>query len=197
MDQQTKSIEKAGAQSEDNPFTFVLSTDDVDRVGDIVDQDGISLALFRKNPVALFAHNHRQPVGVWENIRKEATATGKRLVADLKLASHGTSRFIDELRALIEQRIVRATSIGFGVSKYEPLNPDKPYAGLRYLKTELHEASLVAVPANPYALRLKSLGISEETRREVLLVASDEQRAAAIRRAASAVIGAKRAIKRG
>jgi HK97 family phage major capsid protein/HK97 family phage prohead protease len=156
-------VEKTGEQSQANPFTFVLSTEDVDRVGDVVVQDGINLRNFKRNPVALFAHDHRRPIGVWENIRRE----GKSLVADLKLAAHGTSRFIDELRALIEQRILRATSIGFGVEKAEPLDPDNPRSGYRFVKTELHEASLVSVPANQFALRVKSLNISDDTARIV------------------------------
>jgi len=151
-------IEKAGAQSADKPFTFVLSTDDTDRMGDVVVQSGISLAHFRKNPVALFGHSHARPVGTWENIRRE----GNALLADLKLATRGTSRWIDEVRALIEQRILRAASIGFGVEKSEPIDAEKPYGGQRYTKTELFEASIVAVPANPNALMLRSL--SEETR---------------------------------
>lgn len=146
-------IEKAGAQSTSAPFTFVLSTGDVDRMGDVVVQAGISLAAFKKNPVALFAHNNRQPIGTWENIRRD----GDSLIADLKLAALGTSRMIDELRSLIEQKILRATSIGFGVVKSEPLDPERPYGGVRFTKTELLEASLVAVPANPNALALRSL----------------------------------------
>lgn len=146
-------IEKAGAQKADAPFTFVLSDESIDRAGDVVVQSGISLATFRKNPVALFSHNSRQPIGTWENIRRE----GGQLLADLKLAARGTSRMIDELRSLVEQKILRAASIGFGVMKSEPLDPERPYAGQKFLKTELFEASLVAVPANANALMVRSL----------------------------------------
>lgn len=146
-------IAKDGAQSGSAPFTFVLSDESVDRMGDVVMQSGISLQQFRKNPVALFAHQQRMPIGTWENIRRD----GGQLLADLKLAARGTSRMIDELRSLIEQKILRAASIGFGVQKAEPLDPEKPYGGQRYTKTELLEASLVAVPANANALAVRSL----------------------------------------
>jgi len=152
-------ITKAGAQSGDAPFTFVLSDESVDRMGDVVVQSGISLVEFRKNPVALFAHQAKSPIGTWTNIRRE----NNQLIADLKLAARGTSRVIDELRSLIEQKILRAASIGFGVIKSEPLDPEKPYGGQRYTKTELMEASLVAVPANPNALTL-ARSLSAEAR---------------------------------
>jgi HK97 family phage major capsid protein/HK97 family phage prohead protease len=160
-------IIKAGAQSGSAPFTFVLTTGDVDRMGDVVVPNGVSLTNFKRNPVALFAHNQRQPIGTWENIRRE----GDALIADLKLARAGTSRMIDEIRALIEQKIIRACSIGFGVVKSEPIDPERPYAGVRYTKSELLEASLVAVPANANALALK--GLSPETR--ALVIAEGEQ----------------------
>jgi HK97 family phage major capsid protein len=48
--------------------------------------------------------------------------------------------------------------------KSEPMNPDKPYAGQKYLKQELLETSLVSVPANPSALAIaKSINTSDET----------------------------------
>jgi len=146
-------IEKAGTQSDSSPFTFVLSDESVDRMGDVVVQSGMSLTQFKRNPIALFSHQSRQPIGTWENIRRE----GVKLLADLKLAKAGTSRMIDEVRSLIEQRILRACSIGFAPVKSEPIDPEQPYAGQRYTKTELLEASIVAVPANANALALRSL----------------------------------------
>jgi HK97 family phage major capsid protein/HK97 family phage prohead protease len=142
---------KTGEQSKDDPFTFVMSTEDTDRDGDIVVQSGIDLRDFRKNPVALYAHNHTQPIGIWQNVRIE----GKRLLGELKLAALGTSEFIDTLHKLVEQRILRAVSIGFIADPdgYER-NGD---SGIKFGKTRLLECSLVAVPANQNALRVKAL----------------------------------------
>ena len=111
------------------------------------------------HPRAFVFHQAKSPIGMWINIRRE----NNQLIADLKLAARGTSRVIDELRSLIEQKILRAASIGFGVIKSEPLDPEKPYGGQRYTKTELMEASLVAVPANPNALTL-ARSLSAEAR---------------------------------
>jgi HK97 family phage major capsid protein/HK97 family phage prohead protease len=139
-------------QSEADPFTFVASTDAVDRMGDVIDQNGWKLADFRKNPIALWMHNHEAPIGVWENIKVEA---GK-LVAKLKLAALGTNATADMVRALIEQRILRAVSVGFLPIEYEPIKDAKGQStgGYRFTKVDLLEISVVSVPAQPEALAL-------------------------------------------
>ncbi len=153
-------VYKAGEQSKDDPFEFVMSTDSVDRMGDIVEQDW-SLETFRKNPIALFGHDHDRPIGVWKSVKKQ----GNRLTGRLELAKRGTSEFIDTLRSLVEQRVLRAVSVGFKPEKSEPLNEKDPWAGFRLSGNTLFECSLVAVPANAEALSLaKSLGMSESAR---------------------------------
>jgi HK97 family phage major capsid protein/HK97 family phage prohead protease len=145
-----------GKQSDSNPLDFVMSDESVDRVGDIIEAKGWDLASFKKNPVALFGHDHHKPIGTWENVRIE----GKKLIGRLKLAAEGTSAEIDTIRKLVEQRILRAVSVGF-----QPLDakPIKETGGYRFIKQVLHECSLVAVPANSNALAIaKSLGCSRD-----------------------------------
>lgn len=158
-------ILKAGEQSADDPMEFVLSTDEVDRMGDIIVQDGWDLTSFVKNPIALWAHSSARPIGTWADVRVEGTRK-KKLIGRLKLAKAGTSRLIDELRSLIEQRVLRAVSVGFQPKAYERIlgKDGNPTGGLRFLAADLMECSLVAVPANPGALSLaKSLDISDDT----------------------------------
>lgn len=133
---------------------FILSDGTVDRMGDIIEPDGWQLSNFRKNPVALYGHDASAlPVGRWKNVRVE----GKRLIGTLQLAAAGTSRFIDALRSLIEQGIIKAVSVGFQPIEYEPIDEKNPWDGLRFTKQELMECSLVTVPANPNAVALRSL----------------------------------------
>lgn len=154
--------------TEGSNFDFVLSDENPDRMGDIVTVDGWDLKNFKRNPVALFNHDKNSPIGVWKSIKVD----GKQLKATLEFAAPGTSPRIDEIRALVEQNILRATSVGFLPHKMEPIeskDKDRFFPPVKYLKQELLEASLVAVPANSNALRLmKSLGISEATQRIVL-----------------------------
>ncbi len=127
--------------------TFVISTTDVDRSGDRVTQDW-DLSHFKLNPIALAFHQHDKPVGVWENIRVE----GGKLLGDLKLAAKGTSDFIDEIIALVEQGILKATSIGFRSGDVI----ENAYGGYDLSANYLLEVSLVSVPDQQHALR-KSL----------------------------------------
>jgi len=143
-------ITKTGHQSKGDPFEFILSTSDIDRAGDVVVPGGVNLKDFNKNPIALFSHNHSMVIGVWENVRVE----GKKLIGRLKLAESGTSKLVDEVRALVEQRILKAVSIGFSSIEATDI---KSTGGLRFIKTALHEASLVAVPMNQNALRVKGM----------------------------------------
>ena len=138
---------------------FVLSDATVDRYGDIVDPAGWVLANFKKNPIALFGHSGGFPIGTWSNVRVE----GEQLVARLNLAAKGTSARLDEIISLVEQKVLRAVSVGFRPLKAEPIDKEKPWGAQRYTKQELLECSVCSVPANPAALALaKSLNLSQE-----------------------------------
>ena len=153
---------KTGTQDANDPFKFVMSDETVDRMGDVIRADGWDLTSFKNNnPIALFGHDHSFPIGEWKNVRVE----GKRLIGELKMAATGTSERIDEIRKLLEQRILKAVSVGFRIKDYEPMDEKEPFGGWDIKKAELHETSVVSVPANPSAVLLaKSMGISAETR---------------------------------
>ena len=139
-------VHKAGHQSDDDPLEFVLSDESVDRMGDVIRASGWDLTAFKSNPIALFGHSHDQIIGVWDNVRVE----GKRLLGRLKLAKPGTSPLIDTVRSLIDQRILKAVSVGFQAIESTP----RKSGGYDFIKSALHEVSVVAVPANPQALAL-------------------------------------------
>ena len=149
---------KVGHQDPDDPLKFILSTDVIDRVGDIVEQDW-QLKDFKKNPIALLQHNHNNPVGVWKDVKVES---GK-LVGTLQLAKEGTSAVIDTVRSLISQRILKAVSVGFSVGGYEVrYDENGNYMGYTLQNPDLQEASIVAVGANQEALQIaKSYNLSD------------------------------------
>lgn len=144
----TGTIFKVGLQAEADPYTFVMSTAAIDRMGDVVKQNW-RLKDFKRNPIALWQHNADQPIGVWENVR----VTGGQLMGRLKLAEKGTSELIDTVRSLIEQRVLKAVSVGFRSNKQTPLDEEKgPYGPLELDDNELLECSVVSIPANQEAL---------------------------------------------
>lgn len=145
----------------DNQYEFVASDETVDRYGDVVRASGWELINYKRNPIVLFQHQSSNPVGIAMKVWIES----KRLMSRIKLASEGTSPFIDTLRKLLDQRIVRAVSVGFAPTvepRYIRDETNDRVTGMEFVGQELLEISLVSVPANPSALSLaKSLKIPE------------------------------------
>jgi len=149
-----------GRQSADDPFEFIMSDESVDRMGDVIVAKGWDLRKFRKNPIALGFHNHGMPIGNWENVR----IVGKKLIGKLHMAAAGTSAEIDTIRSLLEQRIIRAVSVGFSPTEYKETK-----TGYRFIKQILDECSLVSVGANANALAIaKSHGLGSDQLRQLL-----------------------------
>jgi HK97 family phage prohead protease len=148
-------IKKSKAGRVADTYDFVLSDGSVDRHGDIVVQDGLDLAPFKKNPVALFQHDHSAPVGVWSNLRR----VGDQLLGTFSPVAQGTSRVADIARSLLAQGVLRAVSISFIGKEKVFLEP----RGVKFVTSELLEVSLVTVGANPNALMIaKSLNMTDE-----------------------------------
>jgi HK97 family phage prohead protease len=156
------------AANGDHDGVFVLNEESEDRMGDIIKVDGWKLKQFKKNPVALWQHDHDKPVGHWKNIRVE----GKQLLGELKLAGTNLAKMA---RQLIEDGALRAVSVGFRPLEYEPKDPEDKYGinGFIIKEAELLETSLVSVPAHPNALLLsKKYGLSKEERQLVFAPSS-------------------------
>jgi len=118
------------------------STDDVDRQGDIVPasvwKKGIQNYL--KNPVILAYHDHSEPVGRMVEHRVDS----KGLWVKARISSAATEVF-----NLVKDGILTAFSIGFRIV-------DAEYDAAKELfvvkELELHEISVVSVPANQNTL---------------------------------------------
>jgi len=146
---------------EERSLSFIASDASTDRYGDIVSVDGWELGPFRKNPIFLWQHSYAAPIGSVPDIKVK----DGRLMAHVKFAAKGVSRVADEAWALVKEKVLRAVSVGFMVASpddYELIrNADEEVTGIRYLRQELLELSLVSVPANPNALAVaRSLNLS-------------------------------------
>ncbi len=132
----------------------VGSTNVTDRMGDIIDQSGWDLKNFKSNPVILWGHNVREerpPIGkalkVWiEDKGKETAKLMFKVQFDL------LDNFAAEIFRKIKDGFINTVSVGFLPSKWEELDPDNWFGGLKYVEQELLELSFVPVPANPEAL---------------------------------------------
>ena len=145
----TKSDVTAAADDRDEPMSFIISTDDVDRHGDVIVAEGWRLDSYLANPVFLWAHDYARPVigravEVWSEPHK--------LLARMKFAPTG---FAQEVALLYRSGYQRGVSVGFKPLRYEERRNDKTgaFLGIRFLEQELLETSAVPVPANSHALR--------------------------------------------
>ena len=136
-------------ESEDQAITFVLSTDEVDRHGDVISADGWVLDSYRENPVLLWAHDYRKPaIGRAAKVWVEP----HRLLAKMEFAP---TPFAQEVASLYRSGFQWGVSVGFKPLRYEERRDEKTgaFLGLRFLQQELLEVSAVPVPANRSALR--------------------------------------------
>ncbi len=125
---------------------FCISTEGVDRDNDTIRASGWKLASYRKNPVVLWAHDHKQlPVARCTDVRVE----GDKLVAVAEFPGREIYEFGATVFDLLKNGFLRATSVGF-----KPLKcvTNHQRGGTDYEEQELVEFSIVNVPSNPMAL---------------------------------------------
>jgi HK97 family phage prohead protease len=131
--------------SEQRTIEGMASTPEVDRIGDIVEPMGAKFTL----PMPLLHHHkHDQPVGhvLVANATKNGIAIKARLA---QVTEPGPLKDrIDTAWQEIKAGLVRGLSIGFRPSEFEPIADT---GGLRFLKSEIYELSLVTIPANASA----------------------------------------------
>jgi HK97 family phage prohead protease len=173
-------IEKS--TSADYDARFVMSASSPDRVKDTIDPDAY-LPNIGKKIIALWQHDSDKPFGFWHNLRVEA---GK-MIGDLKVSSTNLGLMIKQLLA---DDVPLGASIGFR-GKGDP----NKIGGIHFRELDILECSVVSVPAHPRAMQIaKQFDIDLKSIEVGNGVASDASTAAR-KRAVTAIIGAKRAIK--
>ena len=138
-----------GDAAENRPMTFVISSEEVDRHGDVILAEGWRLAAYQRNPVFLWAHDYTRPVigravSVWPE--------PEQLLARMEFAP---TDFAREVASLYRNGYQQGVSVGFKPLRYEERRQEKTgaFLGIRFLEQELLEVSAVPVPANRSALR--------------------------------------------
>ena len=147
-------VNKFTVQDGNREFVATISTDDVDRDGDIIDPKGIDLKNYKDNPIILLQHEAWDlPIGKATTIQK-FTNGGRSGIMAKGLIAEGTQR-AEEAFSLMQQGILSKTSIGFGiVDSREPTDEErKSKKGLKRVitKSEMYEFSIVAIPSNTSA----------------------------------------------
>jgi HK97 family phage prohead protease len=145
----------------------IASTETVDSYGDIVEQVW-NLQRYLANPVVLFAHNSRElPIGHAENVRVESGALRARII----FATADANPKAEQVWQSVRQKTLRGVSVGFYPNAVREEKRDGRSV-LVLSDNELHEISVVPVPANPDAvMRAPGHSASRPTNSDTELVA--------------------------
>lgn len=144
-----KSIDEEARQA-----TFVISTDEIDRSGEVVEQSW-DLENYKKNPIVLFGHDPSKPgyvLGKATEIVSDKDGDKNITLGTVQFAEEGTSEDADTVWKLVKQGILRTVSVGFIPHTFKKLDNDDQTDVLA--DNELLEFSIVPIPANPSAVAL-------------------------------------------
>lgn len=138
----------------------IASTNSVDRMNEVIDNNGWELKNYQKNPVILWAHDHTEPA-IGTSARTWVEGVGSQAKLMIEPVLHDVTERARAIKKLVEMGVIKTLSVGF-----KPL--DISTDGKTLLRNELLENSFCNVPANADAqmLAYKTLrneGFSEKT----------------------------------
>lgn len=166
MLRKTFTVESKAIDPEAGIYEAMISTESIDRDGDILLASGADVANYIRNPVVLFGHNYSEVEAVVGKTLRLEQIDGKGIKARWQFAPKEVSEDADRVRRLWAGGFLNATSVGFMPKSFQQRQSDdgQEVRGRVYDDWELLEFSIVPVPANQDALRLaaKSLGLSDD-----------------------------------
>jgi HK97 family phage prohead protease len=143
--------EEGYEEKENDLYTFVVSTPEVDRYGTIIMPSGIDYTAYLNNPIVLAQHDSdKWPIGRCLGF----AMNGENLEATIQIEC--ITEEGKKLNKLINAGYVKAVSVGIIPKEYEEKTIDGQKVTI-YTKSELVEFSVVSVPANRQALLKKSM----------------------------------------
>ncbi|MCX7611851.1 MAG: HK97 family phage prohead protease [Ignavibacterium sp.] len=155
--------------AEKREITHIITSDTVDRDGDIVIPEGGKFDNYERNPIVLFMHNQYYPIGknLWKKIVKDSTGTYLKV----KTKITDKTELANDVFNLYSEGILKAWSIGFtpNWNKVEEIKDEKgKFLGYKFNEWELLEYSAVSIPANPDAItEAYKIVKSEELKRQI------------------------------
>lgn len=166
-----KALEKAKKAKEENgTFDVIISTEDIDRSGEIVRQSGWEMENYKNNPIVLWGHDYYSlPIGVCtetyltENDGVPALgARGFFLPADINPLAQQVRKLYD-LGISKGEGVGCTTSVGFIPKEFDESNRAV------ITKAELLEFSFVPIPANQGVGPARGRALTFEEARELNL----------------------------
>tara|TARA_R100001510_G_scaffold57512_1_gene65892 strand:+ start:375 stop:968 length:594 start_codon:yes stop_codon:yes gene_type:complete len=156
---QKKTLEAIVAKADGIKVDATITTETIDRDGEVLISQGMDASEYEKNPVVFYNHDYAQPIGKITDIRRD---TGK-IDASIEFAQRPEgfegSYFPEFVESLVDQGIVKGISVGFvplpgGVRKASTKDREDYGDQVRqvYSKWKLLEVSVAPLPANATAL---------------------------------------------
>ncbi len=136
----------AGPDSEGGLLEIAASVESEDRAGDLVIARGWELDAYMRNPVVLWAHQHRMPpIARSVSTRVE----GDSLMATIEFAE---TPFAQEIKNLYLSGFMNGVSVGFRALETESRRAESGRRGTVFKRQELLEISAAPVPLHPLTL---------------------------------------------
>lgn len=158
------SVETKAIDLEAGVFEAMISTEAVDRSGDIVRAAGAKIENYLKNPVVMWAHDYSLPP-VAKALSIEVIP-GQGIKSSFQFAPWGANAQADTVRKLWAGGFLNAVSIGFIPLASEDMKSEDPgmwFTPKDYTEWELLEYSIVPIPANQEALRMAIKSLAAHT----------------------------------
>ena len=144
-------------------ISFIASTANPDRYGDVINQRGWQLSKYRKNPVILLNHNaNALPIG-----RGEVDVVDGQLIVDVEFDMDDPQA--KEIARKTKAGFLNAVSVGFNPIDATPRNmlekshPAHGNSGQYFDRAELLEISIVTIPANGEAVASKGYPMQDRS----------------------------------
>ncbi len=140
------------AVNDDGSVRFRFTERKIDRYGDVVIPDGVMLDNYKNNPIALWSHGYEGKMPIGKTDMNSMEITKDYIEANIIFDESSGDEFSKIVANKVRSGFLNACSVGFrGVTVSE--EPEiEGQTGYTFLKWELFEISVCAIPALPSAL---------------------------------------------
>jgi HK97 family phage prohead protease len=151
-------VSQAGTKSGERRMTFVASDATRDSYGTVLMPEGWELDRFNRNPIIGYMHDVHWATNPDAVIGKgRAYIEDERLMVDVEFEPEGMNEKADKVWKKLEFGTLNAVSVGFAALEGRwgegDEGPGKKNETYYYTRMDLLEVSVVAIPANPNALK--------------------------------------------
>ena len=160
--------------------TAWITTDSIDRDGDVMLPKGADLKDFAKSPTVFFNHNYDLPIGKTVALKRTDHGIQAKTVFAKRPESHEGEWLPDTVFSLFQQGVIKGFSIGFQPMKGHPASDEDKIKfgdGVQYVFDgwKLLEYSVAPLPANQDALaEAVSKGVISKSAADAVIEAQDD-----------------------